>query len=148
MPYVKFTGSYADFTTGRDMNSALHYENGSTLTSIGVVEAVRAGDTEIYVAEYDTLKATIAAYNAANAPAPPAPPPDVTAAKLAVMTTISAATIVGLGGLTGVFIDALNSENWDAAQGMLDAAQGLGLLSVAERAAIAAIFVTYNIPVT
>lgn len=77
MPYVKFTGNYGAFITGRDVDSAVHYEDASDQTCIGFVPAVREGDEEIEQAEYESLKATILAYNAAiPVPAEPTPDPD------------------------------------------------------------------------
>lgn len=77
MPYVKFTGKYGAFITGRDVDSAVHYEDASNQTCVGIVPEVRAGDVEIEQSEYDSLKSTILAYNATiPAPTPPEPPID------------------------------------------------------------------------
>jgi len=74
MPHVKFTGDYGAFITGRDVDSAVRYEDASDPTCVGIVPAVRAGDEEIEQPEYDTLKATIIAYNATIPPPDPPPP--------------------------------------------------------------------------
>lgn len=74
MPYVKFTGAYGDFIAGRDVESAVHYEDGSADTCIGIVRLQRDGETEISQAEYEQLKSVILDYNRDHLPVPPDPP--------------------------------------------------------------------------
>jgi hypothetical protein len=76
MPYVKFDGSYNAFITGRDVDSALHYEDASNDTCIGFVAVAREGDTEITEAEYAAMRTEIETYNRDNPPpTPPEPEP-------------------------------------------------------------------------
>lgn len=74
MPYVRFHGEYAAFIAGRDVDSALHYEDASGDLCIGIVGEQRAGDEVVDQAAYEADAATIGGYNA-TIPPPPAPGP-------------------------------------------------------------------------
>lgn len=70
---VKTHSSYADFSNGRDVDSALHREDGSPGWTVGWLDdsQLAVTDERITPAEYSLLAADIKAYNAAL----PAPPP-------------------------------------------------------------------------
>ena len=95
MPYVRSQAAYADFIKGRDVDSALHREDGAAGYCIGIVSEARAGDEVITQQQYDSEKAATQSYNAAiplPAAAPTPPDPDVELA--AAISAVSTAGIV------------------------------------------------------
>lgn len=87
MPYVKFSGEYGAFITGRDVDSALHYEDASDETCVGVVPEARKGEEVIDEAEYERLAGVIKAYNATI----PTPAPGVDTDLDAIKATLAKA---------------------------------------------------------
>lgn len=154
MPTVRSTVPYADFIAGRDVDSALHREDGAAGYCIGVVPAVREGDEAIDEATYAAEAEAIAAHNAAlPEPDPPASPPDVNGYLLAAMGALASANdpyglIRGnqvLAAWPG-FAIALNAANWAVARAILAAALSAATVSQDEYDALAALFDTYAIP--
>ena len=95
MPYVRSLALYQDFLKGRDVDSALHREDGAAGYCIGIVTALRAGDEEITEQQYETEKAAIQSYNAAiPAPAPKPEPPNPDDELAAAITSVSTSGIV------------------------------------------------------
>lgn len=157
MPYVRFTGTYRDFITGRDVDSAVHYEDGSDQTNVGFVRELKAGDVEIEEAEYESVKATIRQYNEANTPPPPVrpPPPDVGGYMLAVY----AAPPTGLGEERAQEIAmtwpqgplALQAGNWALARGTIakmfaNTNPKFATITRAESDLLLALMTAFNIP--
>lgn len=99
MPYVKFTGNYNEFITGRDVDSAVHYEDESDPICVGIVPTVRTGDVPIDESEYETTKVAIFAYNATL---PPTPPPGAPAFKAITAAEVAALPPNGNGPLATV----------------------------------------------
>lgn len=75
MILIKSTVSYNEFTSGRDVDSAVHMEDGSSGDVVGRIEEamLRPSDLEIDESEYAQIVLQIQTYNAANLPAPLAP---------------------------------------------------------------------------
>ena len=75
MPHVMSakTVGYDAFISGRDVDSAMHREDGSEGVCVGIVGTPRAGDEIITEQQYQSIGEEIAIYNAAlpsDAPAP------------------------------------------------------------------------------
>lgn len=112
--YVKFSGPYADFIAGRDVDSALHYADGSDDTCIGIVGDLRAGDVLIEEAEYLSLAQAISAHNIANAPEPDPVPVEVNRGDLllAIFAVLGKDTARGLARDYPDAVLAIDHGNW------------------------------------
>ena len=71
MNHVRSSASYKEFIAGRDVDSAMHREDGGAGYCIGIVETPRAGDEVISATQYLAEAEAIQAYNAALPPRPP-----------------------------------------------------------------------------
>lgn len=150
MPYVRSQASYAAFITGRDVDSALHREDGAAGYVVGIVAALRAGDEEITAQEYEAEKAAIQAYNAAL----PAPAqkvaPDVGGFRLAVF----ADPPVGVGkakarALARDYPDSqigLDQGNWPVVRASLADMLADRAVTNAQYNTIVALMAQYGIP--
>lgn len=96
MPYVRSQATYTDFITGRDVDSALHREDGAAGYCIAFVEFPRAGDETITEQQYATEKAAIVVHNAAIPATPQLDPAAVQKAAFDALATPLVAAVEGV----------------------------------------------------
>jgi len=70
---VKSEQTYEEFITGRDVDAAVHREDGSLGPVAGWVEVPRETDMPINEAEYEAISLGIRAHNDSLPPPPPSP---------------------------------------------------------------------------
>ena len=145
MPYVKFTGDYGAFITGRDVESALHYEDASDQTCIGFVADARLGETAIEQAEYDSLKATIQAYNDALPVVLPVTP-DPGGLLLDIFGALGKPIARAVASKYPDFQAGLDRGNWPVARAAVDDALAAGDLTQSQYDILQTLFDEHGIP--
>lgn len=147
MPYVKFTGGYEAFVAGRDVDSALHYEDASNAACVGIVPAVREGDIEISEAEYTTLATEIDAYNAALPEPEPVPVPDPNGFLAAGRDEYGAAFWLTIPFPGVAFIlEALNKGDWPSVRLGMDAMLQAEVITSEQHERLHELLDEYHIP--
>jgi len=148
MEYIRFPAPYADAIMGRDLESAVHYEDDSAGGVARCAAAdVRPTDAAIDEATYVAEAQAIRDYNVALPPPPGLPaPPNPNGFLLAALGALGLSRGNALLVAWPTFTVALGAGNWGVARLVIDAATTAGTVTAEERTTLLALLVQYGIP--